>query len=235
MNTSGVLDKPTMKLMGTPRCGMQDHRHGYSDRPWKTTELTYFFDNYTPDMTKAEVEQLIHQALNYWADVTPLTFKKVDKDGDIEISFGAGAHADGQGKCFYNFDGPHGVLAHAFFPESGRIHFDEAEDFTAHSTKGINFLWVATHELGHILGLEHDTKDKNAVMYPYYRHYTPHFKLHHEDVRRIRLLYPKRIPRPGCKDIARNCSRFKSRCRGHGIWWQRFMQSQCKKTCGFHC
>ena len=65
---------------------MQDHRHGYSDRPWKTTELTYFFDNYTPDMTKAEVEQLIHQALNYWAAVTPLTFKRVEKEGDIEIS-----------------------------------------------------------------------------------------------------------------------------------------------------
>ena len=53
--------------------------------------------------------------------------------------FGAGAHADGQGRCFYNFDGPHGVLAHAFFPESGRIHFDEAEDFTAHSTSGKHF------------------------------------------------------------------------------------------------
>ena len=54
---------------------------------------------------------------------------------------------------------------------------------------GINLLWVATHELGHVLGLEHDTTHRDAVMYPYYRHYTPNFNLHANDVRRIRALY----------------------------------------------
>ena len=58
---------------------------------------------------------------------------------------------------------------------------------------GINYLWVATHELGHILGLEHDTTTRTAVMYPYYRAYDPNanMKLHSNDIRRIRALYGK--------------------------------------------
>ena len=54
---------------------------------------------------------------------------------------------------------------------------------------GINYLWVATHELGHILGLEHDTNNQNAVMYPYYRPYNPNMKLHSNDIARIQRQY----------------------------------------------
>ena len=50
-------------------------------------------------------------------------------------------------------------------------------------------MWVATHELGHILGLEHDNLNRDAVMYPYYRSYTPNMQLHGNDIARLRRLY----------------------------------------------
>lgn len=57
---------------------------------------------------------------------------------------------------------------------------------------GTNYEWVATHELGHILGLEHDTQNKDAVMYPYYRPYNPNgMKLHENDIKRIQAQYGK--------------------------------------------
>lgn len=74
---------------------------------------------------------------------------------------------------------------------------------------GTNYLWVAVHELGHILGLEHDNGNRDAVMYPYYRGYQPGgLRLHSNDIRRIQALYgsstgggsvtnpPPRTPRP---------------------------------------
>lgn len=86
LKDTGLLDKNTVALMVTPRCGMQDHKHGYSDRAWSITDLTYSFDNYTPDMPKKTVEKVIAQALGYWAAVTPLRFTKTAKNGDIVIS-----------------------------------------------------------------------------------------------------------------------------------------------------
>lgn len=52
-------------------------------------ERSFRIVNYTPDLKKADVDRAIHNAFNIWADVTPLTFKKLHEGmADIMISFG---------------------------------------------------------------------------------------------------------------------------------------------------
>lgn len=60
--------------------------------------------------------------LQLWSEQTPLNFKETAGFPDIEIFFASGNHGDGGA-----FDGPSGVLAHAFFPQTGDAHFDEDE------------------------------------------------------------------------------------------------------------
>ena len=65
-----------------------------------------------------------------------LSFSETTSLSDIEILFGAGDHGDGN-----PFDGPGGVLAHAYYPNSnsliaGDAHFDEDETWSHESYYG---------------------------------------------------------------------------------------------------
>ena len=110
------------------------------------------------------------------------------------ISYGAKTHSGTNEEriCSYPFDGPGGTLAHAYFPEDGRAHFDEEETFTDGTSRGVNLLWVAVHEFGHSLGLEH-TNIYGAIMYPFYTGYVPDMKLHSDDISGIQYLYGKTL------------------------------------------
>uniref|UniRef100_A0A3B3SR85 Matrix metallopeptidase 20a (enamelysin) n=1 Tax=Paramormyrops kingsleyae TaxID=1676925 RepID=A0A3B3SR85_9TELE len=190
LEKSGQLDHRTLEVMRRERCGVPDAEQ-YSSQPnrpkWKNHTITYI-QNYTPDLTKQEVENTFRRALKIWSDVAPLKFIRVDHgEADIMINF-ASKHGD-----FFPFDGPRGVLAHAFEPGEdigGDVHFDEDEVWRMGR---YNLFTVAAHELGHSLGLSH-SKDPSALMYPSYRYSSmTQYTLPRDDALAIQALYGKTI------------------------------------------
>ncbi|XP_007245967.4 matrix metalloproteinase-20 isoform X2 [Astyanax mexicanus] len=194
---TGHLDPQTFDIMKQARCGVPDVEN-YSLYPgkskWKNHTITYRIAKYTTDLTKQEVENSFHLAFKLWSDVVPLRFVRVNHSkADIVITFTRKEHGD-----FFAFDGPKGVLAHAFEPGEGMggdMHFDDDELWTVGNRKsvGYNLFTVAAHELGHSLGLSH-SKDPSALMFPKYTFLNAAtYKLPEDDTLGIQALYGKRI------------------------------------------
>ncbi|XP_029922882.1 collagenase 3 [Myripristis murdjan] len=195
LKVTGKLDDNTLELMEMARCGVPDigeYNHFPRDIKWQNNNVTFRIVNYTPDLKKSDVDRAIRNALNVWSDVTPLTFKKLHAGiADIMIGFGTKEHGD-----FNPFDGPDGLLAHAYPPGNGiggDTHFDEDEHWSKDST-AYNLFLVATHEFGHALGLSHSS-DPGALMYPIYN-YARGYPLAEDDIEGIQSLYgPNPNPR----------------------------------------
>ncbi|XP_011072962.1 metalloendoproteinase 1-like [Sesamum indicum] len=182
LKVNGIMDANIVAKMSHPRCGVPDsfnlnrshklylriptlasHYTFFPGEPkWPPTKrsLTYSFPLGGP----TNVNSSILHATQIWASVTPFRFSyRTNYDqADIKISFQYRDHGDG-----YPFDGPGGILAHAFAPSDGRLHFDGDERWVDGVTLGaFDMQTVGLHELGHVLGLGH-TNDTGAIMYPY--------------------------------------------------------------------
>ncbi|XP_037402738.1 matrilysin [Pygocentrus nattereri] len=192
---SGHLDPQTLAIMKKARCGVPDVENFsfYPGRPkWKNHTVTYRIAKYTTDLTRKEVETSFRLAFKLWSDVVPLKFVRVSHNqADIIITFTRKAHGD-----FFPFDGPRGVLAHAFEPGGGvggDMHFDDDELWTVgrRQSVGYDLFTVAAHELGHSLGLSH-SKDPSALMFPKYKYLnSAKYKLPEDDTLGIQSLYGK--------------------------------------------
>lgn len=128
---------------------------------------------YTRNQIASEIQQsfLTWQTSTVWLNKTVIYFTQLHDNNtaaNIKLRFARREHNDGN-----PFDGRGRVLAHTYLPPSGNVHFDVDEDWrlldeeNQVSDEGISLYLVATHEIGHALGMLH-TSVKQAMMYWYY-------------------------------------------------------------------
>uniref|UniRef100_S4RJC9 Peptidase metallopeptidase domain-containing protein n=1 Tax=Petromyzon marinus TaxID=7757 RepID=S4RJC9_PETMA len=156
-----------------------------SRNKWLKKNLTYRFVNYPSGMSRERAEDALAEAFDLWRSVSTLTFQMLrEGEADIMISFERRYHGDE-----FPFDGPHGVLAHAYEPSpglGGDLHFDDEEQWSV-GLIGYNLRVVAAHELGHALGLQH-SNERGSIMNPSYQVWI-HPYLSEDDKAGIRALY----------------------------------------------
>jgi len=81
-----------------------------------------------------------------WSSVSPLTITETlqSNDSNIFLLYATRHHGDN-----FPFDGKGGVLAHAFYPDSGQlsgqVHFDDAEWWSHETDNGTSILTLLTN------------------------------------------------------------------------------------------
>lgn len=244
---TGELNALTLNEMHKPRCGVPDiddeidfslipgvksKRYQVTAEKWNKTSLTYAFESKGDDLPASTVQAIFQKAFKLWSDPSSLTFTEITdtNTADIKIKFAKGSHSP----CSYSFDQQGGVLAHAFFPKSGIIHFDDDETFTDNVPSGTNLLSVAAHEIGHVLGLHHSNQPE-SLMNAEYQGFVDNLALHTDDVNGIQFLYGSgsgsaAAPSTGssCSDKMSSCKTYSFLCSTTGT-----MKTNCAKTCGF--
>ncbi|XP_040013116.1 stromelysin-3-like [Xiphias gladius] len=200
----GVPDYPTLMKVDLLYYNLKKKKGGLSRQQrrkrfalfggrWEKTDLTYKIVRFPWQMSEGKVQRVFQDAFGVWSAVTPLRFREVTTEkADIIIDFNRYWHGDS-----LPFDGPGGILAHAFFPRThreGEVHFDYDEHWTMANNVGTDLLQVAAHEFGHVLGLQHSL-EPDAVMCPFYSDSYP-LQLSEDDKRGIQYLYgpPRHAP-----------------------------------------
>ncbi|CAF0761423.1 unnamed protein product [Adineta ricciae] len=161
---------------------------------WPKKTLKWFIEEYPKNQkyfkSQDQVRRVFQQAFQDWEKYSGLKFEMTtnNKAADLKIKFQAKDHGDG-----YPFDGQGATLAHAFYPTSGDLHFDDDElftdDYTAKDDQ-YTLRLVAAHEIGHSLGLAHSFEPE-SLMFPVYQQFKADYSISEDDRQGIQTLYGK--------------------------------------------
>lgn len=91
LKVTGQLDRATITLMKKPRCGMPDDEAGEArlrryatSSKWGRTSLTYYIQH-GRDLDRDQQDRIFAKALQYWADVSSLSFERVNSPGSANL------------------------------------------------------------------------------------------------------------------------------------------------------
>lgn len=218
LNATGVLDPTTVHQMIQPRCGMRDIIGAPAPAKFRLINITGSSSSKLDGASMAlvwppsnrqlwysfwmeedmpfpieDVRRVFGAAFQTWAAVSAFSFAEISlaRLAHLQIGFFKGEHLN----CPLPFDGTAALLAHSYYPEDGRCHFNadvgwEIDPNKLQETEGSYDLEsVALHEIGHLLGLDHST-DFAAAMYPVLPPQVRKVILDYEDVYKILALYP---------------------------------------------
>lgn len=173
-------------LMGEGPLITEDDLHG---NPFTTSSIP--LSEFMPEGFLAEIEA----AFAAWSAVADIDFMQVADDDaqDFNAQGSAGDIRIG-GHPFSPLPG----LAHGYFPPengisaAGDIHFDSNDTWSLYDHEpGYTIFRVATHEIGHAIGLDHQDASITALMNPVYTEETP-MGLLQDDIAGVQYLYGPR-------------------------------------------
>lgn len=198
LQQTGLLDKSTKRLISSPRCDLPDIVDIQLanlidlDKLWDKPVLKWTYVT-PPGINPTHLHEILFSAFNYWSRGTHFRFAETTldrNDSDITVTFARREHGDNR-----DFDGPGGVLGHAFFPwtsRAGIVHLDQEEYWSYNNAVEIknwpDLFSVIVHELGHTFGLQHLFK-RESIMFPFYQFVSRRDQLADTDRIIIRDLY----------------------------------------------
>ena len=193
-------------------CGQMTHRLSVEEAKWPgaNPRLPWHVDlsGYQGNMSAATVLEAFRLAWLWWAEAANIEPVMVQTAGEALVR-----------KHFARIDGPSGTLAwselanNTMQPKTQRYDSGDTWILThGNMTGGIDLARVACHEIGHVLGLEHDGQNSGALMAPFISNSVP--KPTERDISRLLGLgYTKRttpIPTPTPGGVPLNTCRFKT-------------------------
>ena len=162
---------------------------------WPDGEISYRLNNFTNDIKKESHQiRAVTIALRAWRlHIGRIRFRR-ERNPYVEVDF------DVSFEDLAHFDNKKGVLAHAYFPGQGDIsgdcHINDEWNWTTHSElqklSTPPLVPILIHEFGHSLGLRHDTKTMESIMYPSFDLGKKKNNLGPRDIQRIQERYGAR-------------------------------------------
>lgn len=170
VDADGVIGPQTLETMWLPRCGIRDDAFTEAAR-WRQGNLTYFVEAYlegVPGLSRVDQDDLQSLGFRDHEQHIDVKWTRVSNRNQANLIISVG---EGRGD---GFDGPGGVLAWCQIPNGTisqiMMKFDRTDTWVknlAVGQRGILYLNVFTHELGHGHGCLH-INGPTALMNPIY-------------------------------------------------------------------